>query len=114
MARVVAQAINKLNTFFVSSIHQSWGHTPGGALPSLPYGATHSGDTLQVSMEAPFPYRVTPSRRHRLAAAKSSVGVHLASSNSGCPLQKQPDKQDRLLGIAPHAHIAAFGADGLC
>ena len=83
------------------------GHTPGGALPHLPYGAT-------PDEQAPFPYRVTPSRRHRLAAAKSSVGVPLTSSKSGCPLQKQPDKHDRLPGIVPHAHIAEVGADGLC
>ena len=30
------------------------------------------------------------------------------------PFRKQPDKQDRLLGSVPHAHIAAVGAYELC
>ena len=67
-----------------------------GVLPSQPYGATPGGHALRVSMQAPFPYQVTPSRRHQLAAAKSSLGVPLASSKLGCPLQKQPDNQDWL------------------
>ena len=43
------------------------GHTPGVALPRLPYGATPGGHALGVPMQAPFLYRVTPSsssRRH--------------------------------------------------
>ena len=95
------------------SINQSWGTYDGGALPHLLYGATPGGHAMQVSMRATFPYRVTPSRRHRLAAAKRSVSVPLASK-SGYPLRNQPDKQDRLPGIAPHEHIAAVGTDGLC
>ena len=95
------------------SINQSWGTYDGGALPHLLYGATPGGHAMQVSMRATFPYRVTPSRRHQLAVAKSSVGVPLASSKSGYPLQKQPNKQDRLPGIPLHAHIAPVGADGL-
>ena len=101
------------NAKYSISIDQSWGHTPGGALPRLSYVATHGGHASRVSMQAPFPYQVTPSRRHRLAAAKSSVGIPLTSSKSGCLLRKQPD-QDRLPGIVPHAHIAAVGVDGLC
>ena len=93
------------------SINQSGGHTTGGALPRLPYGTTPGSHALLASMQAPFPYPVTPSRRHRLAAAKSSVGVPLASSKLGCPLWKQPDKQDRLPVITPHAHIAEVDAD---
>ena len=38
----------------------------------------------------------------------------LLQVNPGCPLWKQPDKQDWLPGIAPHAHIAAVCTDGLC
>ena len=90
------------------------GHTPGGALPRLPYGATPGGHASQVSMQAPFSNLVSPSRRHRLATAKSSVGIPLASSKPGYPFCKQPDTQDQLPDIAPHAHIAAVGADGLC
>ena len=51
------------------------GYTPGGALPRLPYGAIPGGHASRVPMQAPFLYRVTPSRRHRLAAGTSSVGV---------------------------------------
>ena len=81
----------------------------GGTLPRLPYGTTPGSHTSRVSMQASFPYQVTPSRRHRLA----TVGIPLASSKLGYPLQKQPDKQDWLPGIAPHAHIAAVDAEGL-
>ena len=58
------------------------GYTSGDALPHLLYGATPGGHASRISMQAPFPYQVTPSRRHRFAAAKSSVGVPLASSKS--------------------------------
>ena len=57
---------------------------------------------------------LTPSRRHRLAAAKSSVGALLASSNPGYPFRKQPNKLDWLPGSVPHAHIATIGVDRLC
>ena len=35
-----------------------------GVLPCLPYSAIPVGHALLVSMQAPFLYRVTPSRRH--------------------------------------------------
>ena len=62
--------------FFFIAITQSW--VLGNfyfILPRLPYGATPGGHALRVSMQTPFLYRVTPSRRHRLAAAKTSVGI---------------------------------------
>ena len=72
----------------------------------LPYGGTPGSYASQVP-QAPFPY-------HQLVTAISSVGVPLASSMLGCPFQRQPNKQDQLLGRVPHAHIAAVDVDGLC
>ena len=94
-----------------TSINQSWGAYAGGRVAS-PTLRRHSWRSRLASLRTPFPYRVTPSRRYRLATGKSSVGVPLASSKSGCPLRKKPDKQDRLPCIAPLAHKAAV--DGLC
>ena len=65
---------------------------------------------MRVPMQAPFPYN----KRHRLGAAISSMGVPLASSMLPYPLRRQPDKQDRLLGSVPHAHIGIVGIDRLC
>ena len=98
--------------FSISINHRR--HTSGGEVPHLPYGATPGGHASRVSMQAPFPYWVTLSRRHQLDTAKSFVGAPLASSKLGYLLQKQPDKQDQLPDIPPHVHIAAVGADGLC
>ena len=72
-------------TCYMKLFQSIMGHTPGDALPRQPYGATPGGHASRVSMQAPFPYRVTPSRRHRLATEKSSVGVPLAFSKSGYP-----------------------------
>ena len=61
---------------------------PGDALLCLPYGATIGSHASEVSMQAPFPHGVIPSRRQCLAAAMSSVGVPWASSMLGYPFQK--------------------------
>ena len=61
-----------LNT---QSINQSWGAYAGGRVAS-PTLRRHSWRSRLASPNAgSFLYRITPSRRHRLAAAKSSVGV---------------------------------------
>ena len=60
-------------------------------------------------MQAPFPYWVTPRRRHQLAGAMSSVGIPLASSMLDYPWWRQPDKQDQFPGSVPYAHIATVG-----
>ena len=61
-----------------------------------------------------FPYQVTPNREHWLASAMKFVGTPLAFSTPGYPFQKQPDKQDHLLGNVPHAHIAGVDVGRLC
>ena len=79
-----------------------WWSFAGGPSPRLHYGATLGGHALPVSMQASFLYQVAPNKRHILAAATSSGSVTLASSMLGYPFQRQPDKQDRLLGSVPH------------
>ena len=100
---------------YLRLINQSRGHTPRGASPCLLYGTTPGGHASQASMQAPFPYQVTLSKRHRLAAAMRSVGVPLASSMLRYPFRRQSDKHDRLPGSVPRAHTAAVLAwtDGL-
>ena len=68
-----------------------WGHVLGAVLPCLPYYITPCGHTLQVSMQAPFPYQVAPSKRQQLAPAMSSVDAPLASSMPGYPFQRIPN-----------------------
>ena len=80
----------------------------------LPYDTTPDGHASLVSKQAPFPYRVTPSKRHRLAVAMRSVGVPLASSMLGDPFLRQHDKQDWIPGSVPLTHVAAVGVDGPC
>ena len=88
--------------------HQSWGAYAGR------HATTPNSHTLQVSTQAPFPYWITPSRRHQLATTVSCVGIPLASSMLGYSFWRRPNKQDRLPGSVPHAHITAVGVDGLC
>lgn len=83
------------------SIAGSVGDTPVGASPHLHYGTTLGGHALHVSMQGPFPYQVTHSKRHGLASAKSS----LSSAMPGYPFRKQPNKQDWLLGSVTYAHM---------
>ena len=87
---------------------------PGGASPRLPYGTISSGYALQVSLQAPFLYQVTPRRRHYLAAAMSSMGVPLASFMLHYPFWRQPNNQDWLPDSMCQPHIAAVSVDGLC
>ena len=87
-----------------------WGNTPRDVSSHRP-SDTSSGD---YPMQAPFPYQATPNRKHRLTPATNFVGTRLASSIPGYLFQKQPDKQDQLLGNVPHAHIAGVDVDGLC
>ena len=57
------------------------------------------------SHACPFPYQLTPNRKHRLYPAMNFVGAPLASSTPGYPFQKQPEKQDQLLGNVPQCHM---------
>ena len=59
----------------------------------------------------PFPYQVTPYKRHQFAPPMNLVGTALDSSTSGYPFKKLPDKQDQLLGNVPHA---GDDVGGLC
>ena len=70
-------------TELIQSINHG-GHTPGGALPRLPYGATPGGHASRVSMEAPFLYRVTPSRRHRGVGISRSHYQNFQSHSEDC------------------------------
>ncbi len=75
-----------------ASINQSinqWGHMPGGASPRQSYDAKPGGPSRLVSMQAPFPSRVSPGKIYRLVQATSSAGVPSASSTRCCLLQKQ-------------------------
>ena len=91
-----------------------WGHTARSALPHPPFNTSPGDHPVQVSMQAPFPYQVTPNRKHRLASATNFVGAPLASSTLGYPIQRQPDKQGHLLGSTPHAHKAGVDVGRLC
>ena len=76
--QVSSVTVQSINQSIMGSIY--WGRI---TMPTLWH---HSQRSYLVSpMQAPFPYWVTPSRRHRLATAMSSVGVPLASSMLSYP-----------------------------
>ena len=68
-------------------INQSWGAYAGEHVASLTL-RRHSWRSHLASLHAGSLHIVTLSRRHRLAAAKSSVGVPFAFSKLGCPFRK--------------------------
>ena len=103
--------------YFQFPINQSINHegqTAWGASPCPLYDATPGSHASWVSTQASFQYWLTSSRRHRLAAAVSSVGVPLASSMLGYHFRRHSDKPDRLPGSAPHAYMAAVSVYELC
>ena len=89
-----------------------WGHTARDTSPCQPSNASPGDHPMKVP--APFPYLVISNRKHRLNPATNFVGAPLASSSPDYSLQRQPDKQDQLLGNVPHAHTAGVDVGGLC
>ena len=85
-------------------INQSLGtHTKGRRLAHLPTPAL-----VITPVQVPVPYQVTPNRKHGLAPAMNFVSAPLASSTLGYPFQKQPEKQDHLLGNVPQCHMPIY------
>ena len=91
-----------------------WRHTPRGVLPCQSSNTSSSHHPMQVPMQVPFPYQVTPNRKHWLAPARNFVDALLASSTPGYPFQKQPMKQDQLLDNVSYAHKFRVDVGRLC
>lgn len=81
------------------------GHMPKSMSSCLSCSATPGNHTSLVSMQVPFQCQVTPSKRHRLAAAVNSGVVPLAFSMLGYSFRRQPKKQNQLSTSVPHTAI---------